>query len=173
MKKSIILLFLLSFVTLGFSQKAVLKIEEHSQEIPVTVSAILNEQFQDYYVQYFAEVPATIIEDDYQYTYKKPITGVFSKTYEVELIGDNGIVKVYFDQDGNVILIKATVATNSLPDEVIESVASKYAGWTIIGAAEQIKINRKSGKVTYGVYVTNGDKKKQVFITEKAEFLND
>lgn len=173
MKNTIVVFIALVTSISGFSQKAILKIEESSQEIPVTVDEILSADYGDYYVQYFTEVPATLIADEYQYTYKKPITGVFSKTYEVQLIGDNGVIKVYFDQDGNVILIKATVATNSLPDEVMESLATKYAGWTIIGAAEKIKIDAKSGKVTYGVYITNGDKKKQVYITEKAKILND
>lgn len=172
--KNTIVAFIALFTSIsGFSQKAILKIEEHSQEIPVTVDAILNEQFGHYYVQYFAEVPASLIQEEYEYTYKKPITGVFSKTYEVQLIGDNGILKVYFDQDGNVILIKATVITDTLPDEVMKTLAIKYEGWTIIGAAEKIKINEKSGKITYAVYITNGDKKKQVYITEKAKVLNE
>lgn len=171
MKTAILALSVL-FGSSIYAQKAILKVEESATELPVNITATLEAQYQDYFVDFVSEYPATIIEREYQVTYKKPITGVFSKLYEVQLIGDNGMMKIFFDAEGNIVMIKETVRTNELPTAVMLYLVDNYGEWNVIGATEKLKMNEKGQKIAYRVLITNGKKKKELYFDAKGKYMD-
>ncbi len=174
-RKEMLIIAMVMYASVTFGQKAILKIEKVGESIiPANIVEEVEEEYGDYFIDHIAVVTVDIIENDYELIYKKkPVKGLFSNTYEVMVTGDDGVAKIYFDKNGNVVLYKENIKGKKLPPGLADYVAEKYAGWGVIGTGEFIKSNLKSEKIVYRVRLKNGKKQKEVSFTEKGEYLSD
>lgn len=168
---SIITLILLTQVS--FAQKAVLKIQLLDQEeIPGTIMDEVEANYGDFYVDQISEIPFTLVENEYKAVYRnQPIVGLFSKTYEVKLKSENGVEKLYFDENGEIILVKRRLQNVELPKKIVKKLKKDYADWTIIYTSENIKSSLKGGDEVYKVTLKNGEEEDTLFFDEKGLYV--
>ncbi|MBB6463621.1 hypothetical protein [Flammeovirga kamogawensis] len=171
------LFFIAAFIglsSLAMAQKAVLKVKEVNQsEVDGTIYQHINEEFPEGFVDYVNIIPVALIQKDYEMVYhKKPVLGLFSKTYEVYVKTENGTEKIYLDKEGKIVLIKRKIDNVQLPEYVLAKVNKDFPDWTVVGASEKIEAGFDHGKEVYRVFIIKGKDKKDVYLTGHGEYTS-
>lgn len=169
---SVVALILMSQIS--FAQKAVLKVKVLDQEaIPGVITTDLEESYGDVFIDEISEIPYTLVQGDYEVVYKnRPVSGVFSKLYEVKLQTKDGVEKFYYDEDGNIVMTKIRLNNAQLPKDVLKELDKTYSDWTVLATTERLVSSEKKGSEVYKVLIQKGKKKDIVYFTGKGDYID-
>ncbi|NLR90987.1 MULTISPECIES: hypothetical protein [Flammeovirga] len=173
--KSSLAFGLFLFANVTFAQKAVLKVEQiGEEEIPVNLVEEIEEDYSDFYIDQITVMPSTLLQEDFKVVYKnKPVTGLFSNTYEIVLKTVDGTEKIYMNKDGDVLMVKKDLENVDLPQSITDKINKDYPDWTVLKTIEKVRTKLNKGTELYMVYITKGEDKNVIYFTKTGQYMDN
>lgn len=168
MKKLIISLFLVGFITQQYAQN--LQVEQlnevfivatnykyldktSAKDVPVPVKE-LQRRAATYNVK-----SLDIYQDDYDY-------------YEVSFVLPEGKILASYDKDGKILRTAEKYKELDLPTPVLESIAKRFPNWSITKNIYRVFYHETDGvKMKYKLTLENGDQRMKIKVDDEGNFM--
>lgn len=168
MKKLIISLFLVGFVTQQYAQN--LQTEQLNEVFIVATNykylddisaedvAIPVKELQRRAATYNVK-NLDIYQDDYDY-------------YEVSFVIPDGKILASYDKDGKILRTAEKYKKVNLPTPVLKSIAKRFPNWSITKNIYRVFYHETDGvKMKYKLTLENGDQRMKIKVDEEGSFL--
>lgn len=177
MKKTIIGLFLLGFMSQSYAQKdeVLLTVKLQKKEVPQMVIRSVEKNHPNLDIVDFMVMPTELVSTVSVKNSIKPVKGEPYETYIVNFKGKTSLISATYNKKGNLISTLEHFKNKNVPMPIVVGLSHTRPEWSVINGYKKMITYTANGEVKnerFKITIVNGDKIKKIFTDANGMILN-